>query len=180
MSKQLGVIWSYLSHYKYLIVIIVGVLVVGVIDDNSICQHVKYQIQISNLRSEIKKYTARYTEDSKVLREMRMGTRAYEKIARERYFMKADDEDIFVLSTDLPKNNDEEQYRIEVTMVGVFKCNGNSTPEQKDSFGRINGAAIIFPFIREHIANIALKAGLGVVILPPVNFTKINTKENQN
>ena len=32
----------------------------------------------------------------------------YEKIARERYFMKADDEDIFVLSTDLPKNNDEE------------------------------------------------------------------------
>ena len=95
MSKQLGVIWSYLSHYKYLIVIIVGVLVVGVIDDNSICQHVKYQIQISNLRSE-------------VLREMRMGTRAYEKIARERYFMKADDEDIFVLSTDLPKNNDEE------------------------------------------------------------------------
>lgn len=108
MSKQLGVIWSYLSHYKYLILIIVGVLVVGVIDDNSICQHVKYQIQISNLRSEIKKYTARYTEDSKVLREMRMGTRAYEKIARERYFMKADDEDIFVLSTDLPKNNDEE------------------------------------------------------------------------
>ena len=51
---------------------------------------------------------AGYTEDSKVLREMRMGTRAYEKIARERYFMKADDEDIFVLSTDLPKNNDEE------------------------------------------------------------------------
>ena len=45
MSKQLGIIWSYLSHYKYLIVIIVGVLVVGVIDDNSICQHVKYQIQ---------------------------------------------------------------------------------------------------------------------------------------
>ena len=108
MSKQLGIIWSYLSHYKYLIVIIVGVLVVGVIDDNSICQHVKYQIQISTLRSEIKKSTARYTEDSKVLREMRMGTRAYEKIARERYFMKADDEDIFVLSTDLPKNNDEE------------------------------------------------------------------------
>lgn len=82
--------------------------------------------------------------------------------------------------SDLNIYNNEEQYRIEVTMVGVFKCNGNPTPEQKDSFGRINGAAIIFPFIREHIANIALKAGLGVVILPPVNFTKINTKENQN
>ena len=39
---------------------------------------------------------------------MNHGGRAYERIARERYFMKADDEDIFVLSTDLP-NNDNEQ-----------------------------------------------------------------------
>lgn len=108
MSKRLGIIWNYLSHYKYLIVIVVGVLVVGAVDDNSILQHVKYQIQISNLRSEIKKYDSQYQEDSKQLREMRTGARAYEKIARERYFMKADDEDIFVLSTDLPNANKEE------------------------------------------------------------------------
>ncbi len=109
MSKQLGIIWGYLSHYKYLIVIIAGILVVGAIDDNSIYQHVKYQIQIHNLRTEIEKYTNQYQADSKQLREMRKGTKAYEKIARERYFMKADDEDIFVLSTDLPSNNQEEQ-----------------------------------------------------------------------
>ena len=83
MSKQLGVIWGYLSHYKYLIVIVVGVLVVGAIDDNSIYQHVKYQIQINNLRSEIKKYTARYQADTKLLREMRVDPKAYQKIARE-------------------------------------------------------------------------------------------------
>lgn len=109
MSKQLGIVLGYLSHYKYLIAIVVGVLVVGAIDDNSIYQHVKYQIQISNLRSEIEKYTTQYQEDYKQLREMRKGTKAYERIARERYFMKADDEDIFVLSTDLPENNQEEQ-----------------------------------------------------------------------
>lgn len=109
MSKQLGIIWNYLSHYKYLIVIVVGILVVGAIDDNSIYQHVKYQIQINNLRSEIEKYTNQYQEDYKQLREMRKGAKAYEKIARERYFMKADDEDIFVLSTDLPESNQEEQ-----------------------------------------------------------------------
>lgn len=109
MSKQLDVVFEYLSHYKYLITIVVGVLVVGVIDDNSIYQHVKYQIQINNLRSEIEKYTVQYQEDYKQLREMRKSTKAYEKIARERYFMKADDEDIFVLSTDLPESNQEEQ-----------------------------------------------------------------------
>lgn len=109
MSKQLGIIWGYLSHYKYLIVIVIGVLVVGAIDDNSIYQHIKYQMQIRNLRSEIEKYTSQYQKDYQQLREMRKGAKAYERIARERYFMKADDEDIFVLSTDLPSNNQEEQ-----------------------------------------------------------------------
>ena len=107
MSKQLGVILNYLSHYKYLIVIFVGVMVVGVVDDNSIYQHVKYQVQINNLRSEIKKYATQYQADSRQLREMRKNSKAYERIARERYFMKADDEDIFVLSTDLPSANNE-------------------------------------------------------------------------
>lgn len=73
----------------------------------------KYQIQINNLRSEIKKYTARYQADTKLLREMRVDPKAYQKIARENYFMKADDEDIFVLSTDLPNNNNEEDLENE-------------------------------------------------------------------
>lgn len=74
------------------------------------------------------------------------------------------------------KLKDEEQYKIVVSFVGVFKRTGNSQISDNEQFGRINGAAIIFPFVREHIANIALKAGLGSVILTPVNFTKINRK----
>ncbi len=108
MSKRLGIIWNYLAHYKYLIVIVVGVLVVGVVDDNSIRQHIKYRLQINQLKSEIEKYNAQYENDSKQLQEMRKGPKAFEKIARERYFMKADDEDIFVLSSDLPDTNNEE------------------------------------------------------------------------
>ena len=102
MSKRLGIIWNYLAHYKYLIVIVVGVLVVGVIDDNSIRQHIRYQIQIAGLRSEIEKYNAQLERDNRMLKEMRKGPEVFGKIARERYFMKADNEDIFVLSTDLP------------------------------------------------------------------------------
>ena len=109
MSKRLGIIWNYLSHYKYLIVFVVGALVVGVVDDNSIYQHVMYQLQIENLRSEIEKYTTQFQNDSRQLKAMRKGPKAYEKIARERYFMKADDEDIFVLSTDLPNSNQEQE-----------------------------------------------------------------------
>lgn len=108
MSKRLGIIWNYLAHYKYLIVIVVGVLVVGVVDDNSIRQHILYRIQISQLQAEIDKYRTQYENDSRQLREMRKGPAVFGKIARERYFMKADDEDIFVLSTDLPKDDNEQ------------------------------------------------------------------------
>lgn len=108
MSKRLGIVWSYLAHYKYLIVVVLGILIVGVIDENSVRQHIRYQMQISNLRSEIEKYNREYCKDSKQLKEMRQSAKAYERIARERYFMKADDEDIFVLSTDMPATNEQE------------------------------------------------------------------------
>ena len=108
MSKRLGIIWNYLAHYKYLIVIVVGVLVVGVIDDNSIRQHIRYQIQIAGLRSEIDKYNAQLEKDTSLLKEMRKGPQVFGKIARERYFMKADNEDIFVLSSDIPDEPEEE------------------------------------------------------------------------
>ncbi len=108
MSKRLGIIWNYLAHYKYLIVIVVGVLVVGVIDDNSIRQHIRYQIQIAGLRSEIDKYNAQLEKDTRLLKEMRKGPQVFSKIARERYFMKADNEDIFVLSSDIPDEPEEE------------------------------------------------------------------------
>ena len=64
MSQKLSIIWNYLAHYKYLIVIIAGVLIVGVIDDNSIRQHIKYQIEIATLRSEIEKYRTEYANES--------------------------------------------------------------------------------------------------------------------
>ncbi len=64
-----------------------------------------------------------------------------------------------------------EQVKIKVKMVGVFECIGESLLTDLDEFGRINGAAIIFPYIREHITNISLKGGIGPIILPPINFT---------
>jgi preprotein translocase subunit SecB len=65
-----------------------------------------------------------------------------------------------------------EQVKISVKMVGIFECVGDSSLKDLDGFGKVNGAAIIFPYIREHITNLSLKAGLGAIILPPVNFTK--------
>ena len=96
MAKRINAIWNFLSHYKYLIVIVIGISIVGFLDDNSFLKHMPYDMQISDLKAEISKYNARHAEDSVRLHELKQNPKAIEKIARERYFMKADDEDIFV------------------------------------------------------------------------------------
>ena len=100
MTGRLNVILSLISHYKYLIVCVIGVLIVGLIDENSFLKRFQLEMQISDLKSEINKYTEQYEADSRQLNELKRHPKAIEKIARERYFMKADDEDIYVLSDD--------------------------------------------------------------------------------
>ena len=99
MSKT-NPIYAFLSHNKYWLVLIVGVLIVGFFDENSFVQRIKYDMEISELEAQIDKYNAQYERDERQLKELRRNPKAITKIARERYFMKADDEDIFVLSDD--------------------------------------------------------------------------------
>ena len=63
---------------KYIVVTVVGFIVIGFVDENSVWHHIVNRQRISELQDEIDRYT-------------------------QHYFMKADDEDIFVLSDD-PKN----------------------------------------------------------------------------
>ena len=115
MASRLNIILEVISHYKYLITIVVGLLVVGVLDDNSFRKRIQYELQISELEDQIEFYNKQYERDSKNLLEIKKDPKAIEKIARERYFMKADDEDIFVLSTDeqAEKKTNEDDETIE-------------------------------------------------------------------
>ena len=97
MASKIHKIWNFLSRYKYLIVVVVGVAIVGFLDENSFWRRLQYDAQISSLKAEIEQYEARYEEDARQLKEFG-NPKAIERIARERYFMKADDEDIFVFS----------------------------------------------------------------------------------
>lgn len=83
---------------------------VGVLDENSFMKRIEYSYQINDLKAEIEKYDRQYQHDTKQLKELRRNPKAIAKIARERYFMKADDEDIFVLSDDEQPVNNESKY----------------------------------------------------------------------
>ena len=98
--SRLSPLLALLSHYKYVITVVVGVLLVGFVDDNSFMQRAKLELQISDLEADIERYNEQNEADMKQLKAMKRSPKAFEKIARERYFMKADDEDIFVLSDD--------------------------------------------------------------------------------
>lgn len=66
------------------------------------------------------------------------------------------------------KNTDDDFY-LEVEMLGVFEKVG--IPQQSDEeFAKEKAAAIIFPYIRQHIRAISLDAGFTPITLPAVNF----------
>ena len=82
---------------KYAVVCIAGVLIVGFLDENSLWNHMKNRQRIDELKDEKARYNAVYQRDLAKIRELDRNPKAMERIAREHYFMKADDEDIFVL-----------------------------------------------------------------------------------
>ena len=85
---------------KYVVVALIAVILIGFVDENSIWNHLRNQQRISDLEEEIEQYTERYHQDQERIHTLDANPKAIEKIARERYFMKADDEDVFVLSDD--------------------------------------------------------------------------------
>lgn len=100
MSKRLYPILNFIGHNKYWIVVILGVLIVGFLDENSLLKHIRNRMLVSDLKEQIDEYNSQYERDEQKIKELRRNPKAITKIARENYFMKADDEDIFVLSDD--------------------------------------------------------------------------------
>ena len=92
-------VW-HLPFVKYGLIVVLGVMLVGFVGENSMLAHVRNKLYLSELTEEIERYNARSREDIRQLKELNRNPRAIERIARERYFMKHDDEDIFVLSDD--------------------------------------------------------------------------------
>lgn len=107
--RRIYPLWNIIARKKYWIVVTLGVLFVGFFGENSLLQHARNRIQIREIQAQIDEYNARYERDEQQLKELQRNPKAMTKIAREKYFMKADDEDIFVLSDDeTTQNNNNE------------------------------------------------------------------------
>ncbi len=98
-----------LWYVKYAVVVVLGVAFVGFLDDNSLWAHLRNRDRISELSEEIERFDQAYRRDDAQIKELQQNPKAIERIARERFFMKADDEDIFVLSDDSPATTSENR-----------------------------------------------------------------------
>ena len=109
MAAKLNLIWTFISHYKYLIVIVIGVAIVGFLDENSIWSHLRNKERMGELKSEIEQLNQEHAHNQEQIKLLDKDPKAIQKIARERYFMKADDEDIYVLSGDLQQTTQADE-----------------------------------------------------------------------
>lgn len=108
-AKNLLLAFIRVKWLKYAVVTVIAVALVGVADENSLYNHLKNKNEIDMLEAEIAGLKQEYEHNRDLIKQMDTDPRAVEKIARERFFMKRADEDIFVLSTDLEnqEKNDE-------------------------------------------------------------------------
>ena len=61
---KINTIWGYLGRHKYLITLIVGILLVGIVDENSFRSLAMYQIRIQELQAQIDDYQKQFDNDS--------------------------------------------------------------------------------------------------------------------
>ena len=52
MNSKWSEVGRMINHYRYLIVVVVGVLIVGFVDDNSFIRRLQYELQISDLKKQ--------------------------------------------------------------------------------------------------------------------------------
>lgn len=88
----------HIGFLKYVVVLVGGIVLVGFWGENSVWSHLRNQERIRELQGEIDQLMEEHEKNMKTLERLKTDPMAVEEIARERYFMKRADEDIFVLN----------------------------------------------------------------------------------
>lgn len=110
MSKLVE-LWEFVRCHKYLITVVLFLLIIGVLDENSLIRRVQYWHEISTLKSEIEVYREQYEKDSRMLKELTTHPDELEKVAREKYLMKKPNEDIYIFEEDVDDNIRRERVK---------------------------------------------------------------------
>ncbi len=87
----------WLFKLKYVVALAIFVVMIGFVGESSIVNRISQNQEISRLKSEIDEYNRRFEQDKKTLDALKHDPEAVKEVARSRYFMKTDNEDIFIV-----------------------------------------------------------------------------------
>jgi len=75
---------------------------------------------------------------------------------------------------------EQKSLKIVCCMVGVFDLtNAKEMPVSINDFLYVNAPAIIFPYLREIVSNMTLRAGIKPLIVPTFDFKEMREKNQQ-
>lgn len=89
--------WDFAKRHKYLITIVAFMANLTFFSEYSLVKRARNKIEIANLKSEINRYRKEYNRNTRILENMDKDPQYIEKVAREKYYMKKDNEDIFII-----------------------------------------------------------------------------------
>jgi cell division protein FtsB len=93
---KLMTFWAMLKRHKYWTTIAIFLLWMSFLDENNWILRFQHKSEIATLNSEIERYRKQFNDDTERLEELTANPEALEKVAREKYFMKRPDEDVFI------------------------------------------------------------------------------------
>ncbi len=92
------------------------------------------------------------------------------------------EEDIYEVAikvTVTSKIADKTMFLVEVTQAGIFHIS-NVTPENMELIAGITCPNILFPYARETVSDLVVRAGFQPVLLNPINFEALFAQQKQH
>jgi cell division protein FtsB len=89
---------------KYLIASVLFVIWMLFFDHNNIFSHLQYRSELNELKRNKKYYQEQISKTRQEVELIKTSPQALEKVARELYLMKRDDEDVFVVEEEVTKD----------------------------------------------------------------------------
>jgi len=77
------------------------------------------------------------------------------------------------------KETENPPLRVSVLAAGYFSVKKDEDIKILEEFSRIQGPALVFPFIREVIANLTMRTGYPPLLIPPMNLVSLIGKSGK-
>lgn len=131
--SRLQSVWEMLGRIKYLLIIIVMAVIIGILDDNSYYSRWQRRQRMSAYEEQITKLREQYETDSTYLHDLETNPAIVERLARERYFMHRDGEDVFIINEEPVATESEAIVQEGTTAPEEAQPNTEAAPEDTEA-----------------------------------------------